>query len=246
MNSQVDFLYGAIWVWFWKRRRQTLWLTEFNGLDFFMRDYVFLFSERRKIWDWVVNFTSMAHDLLGVDCMLCDGHFLGRVFFFNDFVEEFRVPSVPDAHLRHCFVEGCSFYIGTMYLTRPHLPQPRLQLQILLITHRLHMHTLNHLLLLILLRPRHPLPRTLNLLHLQTVFGNKLLILYRFLLKSFHNFLFMIFLPFFNIWTPFRIRVLDLIILHSGTHLSDIHLTSLFRLKGCDLRPYAGVSEFDF
>lgn len=50
------------------------------------------------------NFASVAHDLLRVDSMLCDGHFLGRVFLFNDFVEEIGIPSVPDAHLGHCFV----------------------------------------------------------------------------------------------------------------------------------------------
>ena len=107
------------------------------------------------------------------------------------------------------------------------------------------MHSLYHLLLLILLRPSQPLPRALYRRHLQRVLGHKLLVLHRLLHQRVLHLLLLAPLPFLNILTPFGVRVLDLVQLHTGGHLSDVHLASLFGLELADVGSDAGVAEFD-
>lgn len=108
------------------------------------------------------------------------------------------------------------------------------------------MHCFDHLFLWILVSSRLSLSLNLNRLHLQWILSYKLLVLNTLLDERLLNFLIITLLSFLNILTPLWVRVLNIVILHTCRHLSNVHLSTLLWLKLCYLGTYSGITKFDF
>lgn len=160
----------------------------------------------------------MREDLLWVDCMWCNFHFLHRIRLINNHLYQIRIPSIPNTHLSHCFLNRCFFNIRIMNRLDSHISQSGFQFKILLIAHCFHMHSLDHLFLLILLRSLHPLSVHQSWLHDQVILRNSLLHLFRFELLCLHHRLLLAPMLQINLRTPLLMLIHDLSVRLPRTH----------------------------
>lgn len=176
LNSHVDFFNRRIriwlfWSWIWKYR-----LALYNFICFIFVHHVLFNIFWRQLW--TLSFDLMRLDLLCIDSVRGNLHLFGWVFLFNDYLNEIRIPCIPNTHLRHCFLNSSSFEVSIMQRLYPHISQPCFQFKILLIAHSFHMHSFNHFLFFVFLCSFHPTFIELSRLHLNCVLGGLLLDLF--------------------------------------------------------------------